>query len=115
MPSYLVLLSRISFSWASVGDAAASRLAQAEEASRLVKWRGEFQASAVGHRHLRGALPIRRAEARDGFENKCGVRERPGKGEACVGARDAEVNAGGCAAVQNHRQRQRKAPLPRRS
>src|SRR5205807_172494 len=95
--------SRISFSWASVGDAAASRLAQAEESSRLVKWGGDFQVSAVGHRRFEDTLPIRRAEARDGFENKCGVRERPGKGQLGIATRNAEVNACGGAGVQQHR------------
>ena len=69
----------------------------------LIERRRDLEASIVGRRRFDGALPVRRANARRGFENEISVRERPGKGEARVGARDAEVNARGGAGVQQHR------------
>src|SRR6266480_5618987 len=102
MPSQPNLIPRFSLS-CSLAWVAASRLAQAEEASWLVKRRGDLQSAVVGRKRLDGALPIRRANACNGFENEPSVRQRPGKGEARVGARDAEANAGGGAGVQQHR------------
>src|SRR5438874_11919024 len=101
MPSPPNLIPRFSLS-CSLAWVAASRFAQAEEASRLVKRRGDLQSAVVGRERLDGALPIRRANACNGFENEPSVWQRPGKGEARVGARDAEVNAGGGAGVQQH-------------
>src|SRR5207302_7155940 len=51
---------------------AGSWFAQAEEASRLVERRDDFQAVTICFRHFCGRLPVGRAEARRGFEGKSG-------------------------------------------
>src|SRR5205823_14816561 len=77
---------------------------QAEIAFLLFGGNGDLQASVVGRRHFDGALPVRQAQARRGFENESGGRKRPGNhSRGAVAARNGELNASGSAGVKQHR------------
>src|SRR5438034_8147179 len=80
------------------------RLVQTEIAFLLVGQNRDLQASVVGRRHFDSALPVHRGEVRRGFENESGGRERPGNyGGGAGAARNGEVNTGGDAGVELHR------------
>src|SRR5213080_2185699 len=80
------------------------RLVQTEIACLRVGRYGDLQATVVGRRHFDGALPVRQAQVRRGFENESGGRERPGNySRGAVAAHNRELNASGGAGVQHYR------------